>query len=928
MRHQKEGALPRSYVYLRGQSVRHLMDEVANLHADLGRQGQGRNWALAGKAQQLREAMDARSVRARLTRDLQRQEAMLMADARLRHQDAWALLNRLTFLSFVLEGGLLEGLSAPPRKVSLEVRERGPLIFSRSDMKSLLLEGRSRPDRRRSEAAREASERLTLLGGSLFLAHEAEGVPPDLALSDAVLDELLQFAGRYSWHLGVFARGADGAVTPEVLGRSLAVLFQPRSGQPLPPPEVSRYLCEQALHPVILDAVRGGGRPRFKSMDDLLLDLDADVGRLLLSEVLPRLRILDPACGPGLLLGEALETLATIYLAVVHQAETGKDRDLLAEAAQWRLGSSFKSRLLTRSLFGATMDETMAEAARSHLLLRLLSPAQRGAPPKALPRLDFNILTGDPLIGSLDTKSAQRLESVEPFWGLVEHYRSSGGQEEPALLPDWIHELRREASSALDKQLRDTLQTQDLQFVPRPLHWCLDLGEAFRERGGFDAILAAPPWEWLDSARPRRGFLRKLYPHSSRNSVRVPSYLLFIERAHQLLRTGGHAAMLVPGSFYAQQADKGLWEMLLEEGALRTVLGFSNEFGLVEARNRAFRLCLLAFSKGIPADSFEAAFRIDPRRAIGPEDLDAFLHDSASRLSLTRESIQRLSPATLSIPEFQSASDLIISEKLLEFPLFKERQAPGERLSLGRGLEFGGAPSERRYQVPILRKLPLCRGRAIVRYGLNESALYRVMDEHVAVRRLRAGLLEGLHNYRLALRTIARNTDTRTLTATVLPPEVLCDSTVMVEMPDFLHPMVRFYLVALFNSFTLDYLVRQRVAGYHITLSVLMALPIPQASVDHYWVRALAVRAARLICTTPEFDEAARSAGLQGHKEGASEPAERARLQAEIDGLVAHIYGLTEQEFTHVLSTFPLVPAPHTTAARNAYRDVAHGVVE
>ena len=51
-------------------------------------------------------------------------------------------------------------------------------------------------------------------------------------------------------------------------------------------------------------------------------------------------------------------------------------------------------------------------------------------------------------------------------------------------------------------------------------------------------------------------------------------------------------------------------------------------------------------------------------------------------------------------------------------------------------------------------------------------------------------------------------------------------------------------------------------------------------------------------------------------------PAYRAKLAAPI----VRLYSLTEQEFAHILTTFPLVPDPVTVAARNAYRDVARGV--
>jgi hypothetical protein len=43
--------------------------------------------------------------------------------------------------------------------------------------------------------------------------------------------------------------------------------------------------------------------------------------------------------------------------------------------------------------------------------------------------------------------------------------------------------------------------------------------------------------------------------------------------------------------------------------------------------------------------------------------------------------------------------------------------------------------------------------------------------------------------------------------------------------------------------------------------------------------------------------------------------------------LVAHLYGLSEAEFAHILAAFPLVPQPVKVAAHNAYRDVERGLV-
>ena len=105
----------------------------------------------------------------------------------------------------------------------------------------------------------------------------------------------------------------------------------------------------------------------------------------------------------------------------------------------------------------------------------------------------------------------------------------------------------------------------------------------------------------------------------------------------------------------------------------------------------------------------------------------------------------------------------------------------------------------------------------------------------------------------------------------------------------------------------------------------------------------IVARAARHICTTPEFDDLAKAVGLKPQSPhpsplpkgegasqiqyGATDPTERAQLRAELDGLVAHLYGLSEAEFAHILGTFPLVAQPVKVAAQNAYRDVERGLI-
>jgi hypothetical protein len=46
-----------------------------------------------------------------------------------------------------------------------------------------------------------------------------------------------------------------------------------------------------------------------------------------------------------------------------------------------------------------------------------------------------------------------------------------------------------------------------------------------------------------------------------------------------------------------------------------------------------------------------------------------------------------------------------------------------------------------------------------------------------------------------------------------------------------------------------------------------------------------------------------------------------------MDGLIAHLYDLTEAESAYILGAFPLVAEPVKIAVLNAYRDVERGLI-
>ena len=223
----------------------------------------------------------------------------------------------------------------------------------------------------------------------------------------------------------------------------------------------------------------------------------------------------------------------------------------------------------------------------------------------------------------------------------------------------------------------------------------------------------------------------------------------------------------------------------------------------------------------------------------------------------------------------------------------------------------------------------------------RDKAVGRLYELHPSIVEGRAAILGRTPDrgqkldyqaYRLGFRDIASNTNERTMVSSLLPPTFHGNKipTVCIfddEEDRFIADDEQLFLCAAWNSYVLDYMVRMKVTTT-LNFFYVYQLPVPRLTVKDAAFAPIVERAARLVCTTPEFDELAKEVGLKSYRQGATDPAERARLRAELDGLVAHLYGLTEEEFAYILTTFPLVPAPVKVAAHNAYRDVERGRVK
>ena len=246
------------------------------------------------------------------------------------------------------------------------------------------------------------------------------------------------------------------------------------------------------------------------------------LGRLLAErdyEQARQVKVLDPACGSGSFLIEAFDVLDR-YLAEVRGQAAPLSRSV-GEGLGVRAAGDIhdfarRMEILTGNLYGVDLDAQAVEIARLNLLLKAVN--QRGE----LPRLD-NIRQGNSLIGGTP-------EELEAAFG----------------------------SNWQDKH---------------PFNW-EEQFPRIMEQGGFDVIVGNPPYIRIQTLPKDDAAWYGDHYQAASGSYDI--YVLFVERALQLLRPGGVFGMILPNKFFQVDYGRELRKLLSQQKAVSRVVDFEH----------------------------------------------------------------------------------------------------------------------------------------------------------------------------------------------------------------------------------------------------------------------------------------------------------------------------------------------------------------
>ena len=533
--------------------------------------------------------------------------------------------------------------------------------------------------------------------------------------------------------------------------------------------------------------------------------------------------------------------------------------------------------------------------------------------------------------------------------------------------------IKYEEAQLKGKAKKRLLKMEDIVRL-KPFHWGYDFDKVISEKGGFDAIITNPPWKtfkpqakeffaqysdlvtknkmdiktfekqkkkmlqdkeianvWLEY-KSQFPYVSLYYRNAEKyqNQISIVNgrkqgtdinfYKLFVEQCFNLLRSNGECGIVIPSGIYTDLGSKQLREMLFTQTSVSGLFCFENRKTIFEGVDSRFKFVVLTFEKDGETREFPAKFM---RHDVG--ELESF--PDGETLNISVDLIRRLSPDSISVMEFKNDVDIAIAEKMAQFPLLGEEINGKWNLKLTR--EFDMTNDSQLFKTePGKGRLPLYEGKMIHQFTHKwGEPRYWINEKEGREKLLKQGekdesQLLNYQRYRLVYRAIARNTDSRTLITSVTPKNVFAGNSLNISVSNNYQYLI--VMCSLLNSFCVDFALRKQVSA-NLNMFYIYQLPVPRLTETDPYFNEIVKRAAKLICTTPEFDRLAQEAGLTSHKKGITDETKRTKLRAELDGIIAHLYQLTETEFTHILNTFPLVSDRVKEATLKAYQDLEKG---
>jgi hypothetical protein len=173
--------------------------------------------------------------------------------------------------------------------------------------------------------------------------------------------------------------------------------------------------------------------------------------------------------------------------------------------------------------------------------------------------------------------------------------------------------------------------------------------------------------------------------------------------------------------------------------------------------------------------------------------------------------------------------------------------------------------------------------------------------------------LSTMRSFLIGYRDITNTTNRRTAIFSIIPCTAV-GNTISLTFFDKITPSKMAVFLANLNTIVFDYVVRQKLGGTHLNQFIFKQLPIlpPTAYTDEL-TSLITPKVLELCYTAWDVQGFAKDLGYADAQSNKPLPPfqwdedRRLHLQAELDAIYAHLYGVSRADLDYLLDTFPIV---------------------
>ena len=583
------------------------------------------------------------------------------------------------------------------------------------------------------------------------------------------------------------------AVDPEMLGKVFEELITERhdTGAYYTPRPIVSFMCRQALKGYLASCDTGLTSEEIEGFVD-----NRDTSGIGLAsaprvaEALERVTVVDPACGSG------------AYLLGMMQELIDLQTSLFNVGVDFRSLYELKLHIIQRNLYGVDIDEFAVNIAMLRMWLSLVIEYE-GERPEPLPNLDFKVVQGDSLLGPDP--------GPDNYGDLFRHRAHSVAAR--------IVDLKaRHMEATIDKDaLREKIERVQgelrlaLADTPAPagsVDWRVEFAEVF-DRGGFDVVLANPPYKVISDKQ-----LRALY--SDGVYGRMNTYGLFIQRSLQLMSDGSQLFFINPRTLLTDKYFVNLRRVIKKQAQLKGVVLIGDRHNTFE---RVLQECIIVhLARKLDLTD---TYRVDTQAISVPTELNdrqAVISMASNRVLLGRE----------------YDDSYYIGESEFDYKVFERMNAMAKKLS-----DFGLRAETGKIQFDRYREYARTTGNRgecrlmwaenIQRYTLRESSK-RVGKEWLA-KGITTIVSPNISGTGIVTQRVSANEQPRRIIATLLSSEATGDLLTYSENHTNFIPIedapIGYFLIASLNSSLMEYVFRRLNSNTQVSAGELNQLPFP-----------------------------------------------------------------------------------------------------